>query len=868
MKPDERAISEEIEYIGAETHSVVGKLQQRNLAKFIDVITSQLYSDPIGSIVRELTSNCFDAHIKFQKNEIERTGNKNYIYEEPVIVAYTEEEGMGFVSFIDKGTGLSPSDMKNTYINVLTSTKEDNDDEHGYFGIGSKSFLAYTSSIDLVTVYGRTKYHYIVSRNEDGLLVYDLLLTEDIKEHNGTTIKVCIGKTEYIKTIDSYTEDSVNFPAKYEFKAVDYKKFRDAITKQLYYFENLYTTGFDLENDYQIIEADNFKCRTGFNPFKEMHLILGQVAYPISWDLLAIDKIEIPVGVRFNIGELFVNPSREAIRYDNPARKELMIKRISDAVDEIRRRYNEKSAVVDTIEEYLVHLESPQRLLTLGPAQIIISKKQIYNSNRGEYESIDTISGLENVKWRPLAYLPIQLQKDPYHLFYLKGRIFASDKRGNFGLKPSPEEEDKAIFKTVVRNKDKVYRIKEERNKSTDSYLNWKHRNGSLALLIGKSKIAAAEWNKLLNLGEKVTRITSIKGENNLFREGKKKIYTPFIVPVVIEGKTEYWNKTKIIKEYQKALVKDLVIRSGSYEKQELSAEFLYQIQLQKLAKKRKKIEGKITIYDIVNGNGSQSSEFDLATLEKYTGIIVYAEKDKASDLRNVREMLNAQESKRSKKGNFISRTSNSASSGYNNKLRDKACRVFLTAKSNFKNFEGNPYFMHVDEFLNNENRIFRNVVTSWKIDTELNKLGTKYCNLYQNLSRVSDKINDIVKELRDFSYKHINRSLFTYEFMQTCYAIAKERNILVGDKIQRLEEVIAWFGQGELCLFKKIEAQAYVDEYMIQDIVFLLKAKGKRVSNSFYLKKTQELVVPEPVIVPEEVLLLEPILNQLLLTN
>src|SRR5690606_32044596 len=64
------------------------------------------YSDPISSIVRELTSNAFDAHIE--------AGT-----EEPVIVKITESNAFDgtptSLSIIDKGTGLSPEAIRTVY---------------------------------------------------------------------------------------------------------------------------------------------------------------------------------------------------------------------------------------------------------------------------------------------------------------------------------------------------------------------------------------------------------------------------------------------------------------------------------------------------------------------------------------------------------------------------------------------------------------------------------------------------------------------------------------------------------------------------------------------------------------------------------
>ena len=57
-----------------------------------------------------------------------------------------------------------------------------------------------------------------------------------------------------------------------------------------------------------------------------LHIAYGKVAYPINFKELNIDSINIPVGVKFEIGELLVTPSRESIEY-TPAVKTLILER-------------------------------------------------------------------------------------------------------------------------------------------------------------------------------------------------------------------------------------------------------------------------------------------------------------------------------------------------------------------------------------------------------------------------------------------------------------------------------------------------------------------------------------------------------------
>ena len=88
-------------------------------------IVSNFYRNPIGSIVREITSNCFDAHKK--------AGNT----EDAVVikVGYDYENSNYFIEFIDKGTGLSEEQVENIYAIWFNSDKKETNDFIGGFGL-------------------------------------------------------------------------------------------------------------------------------------------------------------------------------------------------------------------------------------------------------------------------------------------------------------------------------------------------------------------------------------------------------------------------------------------------------------------------------------------------------------------------------------------------------------------------------------------------------------------------------------------------------------------------------------------------------------------------------------------------------------
>lgn len=72
-----------------------------------------------------------------------------------------------------------------------------------------------------------------------------------------------------------------------------------AIREQLSYLENVYydVPGFD--NKFQIFKNDLFQWNS-LNPTPEMHISLKNIYYPINWAKLGIQRINIPVALRFD----------------------------------------------------------------------------------------------------------------------------------------------------------------------------------------------------------------------------------------------------------------------------------------------------------------------------------------------------------------------------------------------------------------------------------------------------------------------------------------------------------------------------------------------------------------------------------------
>ncbi len=305
-----------IKNIGVTTDSIEASINTSSMPFLFEMLSESLYSNPIGSICREITSNCFDSHIEAKVDD-------------PVTIRKSIDEEGYYISFIDVGMGLDPIRIQNIYMNYFSSTKRESNDLIGGFGLGSKSPLAYTDYFYINTIFDFIKYQYIFSKGTT-IPTLDLLDKSEVSERNGTEIRI------YIK--DLY----------------DVNKFEDELKKQLCYFDNVYFEGWGIDNNYNIFEGEYFKYRNKNQYDSKMHIVLDKVVYPIDWKQLKIPEYNIAVGIKFKIGELLVTPNREQIRYTDDII--LLIKdRINKTINELITIFDKQNKSFDSYFDWLIN---------------------------------------------------------------------------------------------------------------------------------------------------------------------------------------------------------------------------------------------------------------------------------------------------------------------------------------------------------------------------------------------------------------------------------------------------------------------------------------------------------------------------------
>jgi len=287
---------------------IVGQIQSTNFAidesaqAIIMDSLINLYSDPIGSIVREATSNCIDA---YRERELKKQGKiplegeddlKWFSDKHTIELAFTPKNSLlgveGTFIFKDWGVGLSEQRVKDIYTRFGNSTKRVNNYQIGGFGIGAKAPFSYADTFYVKTRYNGIEYTYMLYKGE-AVPSMDLVSKKETKEKNGTHI---------IVPLNEYNDTS---------------KFRDAINRQLKYFDNIVYNGVE-EHCGSLSEAEIVYNNNDVlidTSGSTAGILVGNVQYPIDWRLIEISELYCGAYFKFNIGEIDLVPSRESIRY-------------------------------------------------------------------------------------------------------------------------------------------------------------------------------------------------------------------------------------------------------------------------------------------------------------------------------------------------------------------------------------------------------------------------------------------------------------------------------------------------------------------------------------------------------------------------
>lgn len=339
-----------------ETQQSIGMTLDLDSAQILmQMLSKNLYSDAIGSTIRETASNALDSH--------RRAG-----VEKPIIVSLENVNGNYEFSVEDVGTGLDNFEVEDIISKYGKSTKRNSSKELGMFGLGWKAPLSYTSTFYFVARKNGIERKYMMYEGED-VNTIDLLYESETTEENG--VKVIV-------------------PVKYS----DHYSFKNKIKEQLAYFQNVYFNVPEIDNSFKILRTEHYQL-SSISTDSYLHICLDDVYYPIDFAKLGIKSISFPVGLRFGLSDgLFPTPNRESLRYTEESKK-IILDKIELVATEIVKLYNSQVSEVSNLKLIYDYYQWHNKSIELNGSKYSIEGLIEYSKKKVKEPNIEGIENLD-----------------------------------------------------------------------------------------------------------------------------------------------------------------------------------------------------------------------------------------------------------------------------------------------------------------------------------------------------------------------------------------------------------------------------------------------------------------------------------------
>lgn len=591
---------------------------------------TELYENPIEAAVRETVSNAIDAVMR------ETSGSR------PEVHIYTPTNLNPVLKIVDNGVGMTYEDLKEIYSRYGASTKTDDLDQIGAYGLGAKSPLAYGNEFTVSSVKDGEKTKIIVAKEE--LTNYIRIIESGATdEPSGTTVSIPVDSND----VEKFAEQINNY------KEIPMDKDLD-----------LYINGKLVENKEFVLINDNVLIYDGAEKvYSRMWVKIEEITnllYNTSAEEAA-EKINYVIGgwkyltpssrkntyrrssnglvLELKAGIVGFNSSRDAILHNE--RYEVLESLVVDYVEsdsffnQIVKVVNELD--LDDFKKVLARLLSGRR------SALIIENKKMVIKKVGSYSYTPTnspIAGNFNVG--------SFVHKETGYNFndFLKNVPEQENKEKTIVLRESKTSYNKAIESALMVS-ELTYRafehsaVKDINEYMEDVFIEDKEDGHSLEVLMANLATMVGETEERQNIT--LTFVTDVKDEKHVkkLRTGRKAIVRMVNKDNVLKNKLQY-KSILVYTEFTENQIKNM-IKNLDFGDMEVNV-FEIETLLEKLkahraknpspTKKReqKKLETSLYKYDLENDKYIYSTKENsdlIKEMDEEKEIFIIVSKDK-----------------------------------------------------------------------------------------------------------------------------------------------------------------------------------------------------------------------------------------------
>jgi hypothetical protein len=309
-------------------------IRNEDLPHIFGVLRNQMYSDKILAVIREYSTNAYDAHVVAG------------IKDSPIFITLPSALFPEF-RVRDYGFGMSEDQVKDIYAWYGNSTKRNDNNTVGQLGFGSKSAFAYGDNF-VVTSYHdgkKTIYNAVIDPSKKGKI--SKLHEEPMSKDDLTGIEITVP----VKPSDFglFVQKARNFYA-----------YWDIMPRFAGYDKNTFCARPNV-----VIESDTWSITGDLGGISTSRIfaLMGNVVYPINFEILSeksgVDTSDVVVVnnitllknflgrnynnliIKFKIGDLEISSSRESLQYSDHTLKNIYA-RINCVIDHIKQSVHEK----------------------------------------------------------------------------------------------------------------------------------------------------------------------------------------------------------------------------------------------------------------------------------------------------------------------------------------------------------------------------------------------------------------------------------------------------------------------------------------------------------------------------------------------
>ena len=365
---------------GLENVHTTFKIKQN--ASMFRLLSDKMYSNKPLAILREIYANAVDAHIEAGTTDT------------PIVVVLPSDF-KSVLTIKDFGTGMSHDIVMTLFSTYGDTTKGDTNDLIGGFGIGSKSPFSYTDSFTVESRYNgelRTYNAYIGVNGEPAItMMGEMQLTD---EPNGITYQIPVKPNDV-----SDFRDEARTVFKYFSMVPDVKGNNGtfAIDRPTY----------EIVNDVFGISTSH-SSRYSYSRNYRVNAIMGNIAYPLDFSAVKADeeydrdlvtffnRLSLDMDLFFDIGDLDIAASREALSYDKQTQECIIAKLnvirervLADVTSKVAGATSKWNAhiLMGNLKNSLELIPSSQRKVSwyghdIGTALTVPIKKSLHGSVR------------------------------------------------------------------------------------------------------------------------------------------------------------------------------------------------------------------------------------------------------------------------------------------------------------------------------------------------------------------------------------------------------------------------------------------------------------------------------------------------------